>query len=108
MAGGGLTLLQGDLLRADVEALVNAVNCVGVMGRGLAAQFKDAFPENFHAYAEACRRLPKTIRSRSTIQIGMLPTRSAATPAGTVCCAQARLPWPTTNSSPPKTSAAPT
>jgi O-acetyl-ADP-ribose deacetylase (regulator of RNase III) len=46
----------GDMLRAQAEALVNPVNCVGVMGRGLALQFKRAFPRNFAAYAEACRR----------------------------------------------------
>ena len=40
----------------DVEALVNSVNCVGVMGRGIALQFKNLFPENFKSYAEACRR----------------------------------------------------
>ncbi len=47
---------RGDLLTADVAALVNPVNCVGVMGRGLALQFKNAFPDNFTAYAAACRR----------------------------------------------------
>src|SRR5271165_4633906 len=46
----------GDILAADTEALVNTVNCVGVMGRGIALQFKRAFPENFKAYAAACRR----------------------------------------------------
>lgn len=46
----------GDIFGEDVEALVNSVNCVGVMGRGIALQFKRAFPENFKAYAEACRR----------------------------------------------------
>lgn len=46
----------GDILRADVEALVNTVNCVGVMGRGIALQFKNAFPENFKAYEAACAR----------------------------------------------------
>jgi O-acetyl-ADP-ribose deacetylase (regulator of RNase III) len=46
----------GDILKADVEALVNTVNCVGIMGRGIALQFKNAFPENFTAYAAACRR----------------------------------------------------
>ena len=34
----------GDLFQEDVEALVNSVNCVGVMGRGIALQFKKAFP----------------------------------------------------------------
>lgn len=44
-------------LVADLyEALVNTVNCVGVMGRGIALQFKHAFPANFEAYAVACDR----------------------------------------------------
>ena len=46
----------GDILQADAEALVNTVNCVGVMGRGIALQFKNAFPDNFKAYAAACAR----------------------------------------------------
>lgn len=45
----------GDILREDAEALVNTVNCVGVMGRGIALQFKKAHPENFEAYAAACK-----------------------------------------------------
>lgn len=44
----------GNLLDADVQALVNTVNTVGVMGKGLALQFKKAFPENFRAYQKAC------------------------------------------------------
>lgn len=47
---------KNDLLRAEADALVNTVNTVGVMGRGLALQFKQAFPENFKAYQSACRR----------------------------------------------------
>ena len=47
---------SGDILKSDAEALVNTVNCVGVMGRGIALQFKNAFPENFKAYEAACRR----------------------------------------------------
>ena len=46
----------GDLLKEEVEALVNTVNCVGVMGRGIALQFKKAFPDNFKAYAVACKK----------------------------------------------------
>ncbi len=46
----------GDILANDAEALVNTVNCVGVMGRGIALQFKRAFPENFKSYAAACKR----------------------------------------------------
>ncbi|WP_013324669.1 type II toxin-antitoxin system antitoxin DNA ADP-ribosyl glycohydrolase DarG [Gloeothece verrucosa] len=45
---------QGNLLEADTEALVNTVNTVGVMGKGIALQFKQAYPENFRAYKKAC------------------------------------------------------
>lgn len=51
-----IELRNGDILKADVEALVNTVNCVGIMGRGIALQFKDTFPANFKAYAAACSR----------------------------------------------------
>lgn len=44
----------GDIFSAETEAIVNTVNCVGVMGRGLALQFKNRFPENFKDYKEAC------------------------------------------------------
>jgi O-acetyl-ADP-ribose deacetylase (regulator of RNase III) len=47
---------QGDILKCEAEALVNTVNCVGVMGRGIALQFKRMFPANFKAYAAACKR----------------------------------------------------
>ena len=46
----------GSLLEATAEALVNAVNTVGVMGKGIALQFKQAYPANFRAYQAACRR----------------------------------------------------
>jgi len=45
---------QGNLFEARADALVNTVNTVGVMGKGVALQFKEAFPENFTAYAAAC------------------------------------------------------
>ena len=48
--------VTGDLLIAEREALVNAVNCVGVMGRGVALAFKRRFPDNFKAYKAACDR----------------------------------------------------
>lgn len=47
---------EGDLLSADAEALVNTVNTVGVMGKGIALQFKQAFPDNYSAYESACKR----------------------------------------------------
>lgn len=46
----------GNLLVEPVEALVNTVNCVGVMGRGVALQFKTLYPQNYKAYAVACQR----------------------------------------------------
>ncbi|TCZ63984.1 type II toxin-antitoxin system antitoxin DNA ADP-ribosyl glycohydrolase DarG [Roseicella aquatilis] len=51
-----ITSKTGDLLAEPAEALVNTVNCVGIMGRGVALQFKNAFPENFRAYKAACDR----------------------------------------------------
>lgn len=51
-----ITYKTGDLLLEDVEALVNTVNCVGVMGRGIALQFKKQFPTNFKVYEKACKQ----------------------------------------------------
>jgi O-acetyl-ADP-ribose deacetylase (regulator of RNase III) len=48
--------VTGNLLEASVEALVNTVNTVGVMGKGVALQFKETFPQNFAEYEAACRR----------------------------------------------------
>ena len=47
---------QGNLLDAPVQALVNTVNTVGVMGKGIALMFKDRFPKNMEEYAQACKR----------------------------------------------------
>lgn len=46
---------HGDILQSETEAIINTVNCVGVMGRGIALQFKNAYPDNFKAYAIACK-----------------------------------------------------
>lgn len=51
-----ITFRQGNLLDAPVEALVNTVNTVGVMGKGIALMFKEAFPQNFQAYEDASKR----------------------------------------------------
>lgn len=51
-----ITERHGNLLEADAEALVNTVNTVGVMGKGIALQFKRAYPDNFRIYETACRR----------------------------------------------------
>jgi O-acetyl-ADP-ribose deacetylase (regulator of RNase III) len=51
-----ITYSTGDMLAAPVEALVNTVNTVGVMGKGIALQFKEHFPENYKAYVAAVKR----------------------------------------------------
>ncbi len=51
-----IRVIQGDLLRQDdVDAIVNTVNCVGIMGKGIALQFKNKWPDNFRAYEAACK-----------------------------------------------------
>lgn len=50
-----ITYIQGNLLDANVEALVNTVNTVGVMGKGIALMFKERFPRNMLDYAKACK-----------------------------------------------------
>jgi O-acetyl-ADP-ribose deacetylase (regulator of RNase III) len=49
-----IDITRGNLLKAEADALVNTVNCVGYMGKGIALQFKQAFPANFKAYEAAC------------------------------------------------------
>jgi O-acetyl-ADP-ribose deacetylase (regulator of RNase III) len=46
---------QGNLLEARTEALVNTVNTVGVMGKGIALMFKKRFAENYRLYSAACK-----------------------------------------------------
>jgi len=51
-----VSLATGSILKSPALALVNPVNTVGVMGKGLALQFRNAFPENYTAYCAACAR----------------------------------------------------
>ncbi|MGQ1945491.1 type II toxin-antitoxin system antitoxin DNA ADP-ribosyl glycohydrolase DarG [Geofilum sp. OHC36d9] len=48
--------ITGNILDSNAQALINTVNTVGVMGKGIALQFKKAYLNNFKAYAEACKR----------------------------------------------------
>lgn len=48
----------GNIFDSECEALVNPVNCVGVMGAGLAKQFKDRFPWMFTEYVFHCKCSP--------------------------------------------------
>jgi O-acetyl-ADP-ribose deacetylase (regulator of RNase III) len=49
-----IEMVQDNLLQAETESLVNTVNCVGVMGKGIALRFKQVFPENFKQYKKVC------------------------------------------------------
>lgn len=51
-----INFITGNILTDQSQAIVNTVNCVGVMGKGLALQFKKAFPENFKQYKSACNK----------------------------------------------------
>lgn len=51
-----IQIARGNLLNAEVDALVNTVNCDGYMGKGIALQFKQAFPGNFKSYEAACQQ----------------------------------------------------
>ena len=47
---------KGDIFEAETEAIINTVNTVGVMGKGIALQFKQKFPQNFDIYKKACEK----------------------------------------------------
>lgn len=67
---------QGDLFSSGAAALVNAVNTVGVMGKGIALAFKQRFPENYRRYRAACQV--------GQLQPGQLLITRESTPAGEV------------------------
>ena len=48
--------VKGNLLESEAQALVNTVNTVGVMGKGIALQFREAFPGNYHIYRDVCKK----------------------------------------------------
>jgi len=51
-----MRFVQGNLLNAETDAVVNTVNTIGVMGKGIALMFKERFPKNYQAYVAACER----------------------------------------------------
>lgn len=63
---------RGNLFEADVEALVNTVNTVGYMGKGIALQFKQAFPQNFRDYAQAAKKGALSPGRMLTVPTGFL------------------------------------
>ena len=64
--------VDGNLLQADADALVNTVNTVGVMGKGIALQFRKAYPEMFKAYEKACKDSAVTLGHMHVWETGML------------------------------------
>jgi len=70
-----IQFIEGNLLESRAEALVNTVNTVGVMGKGIALQFKNAFPENYRIYSRACKE--------KTLDVGnLLITEAHTTTSG--------------------------
>lgn len=67
-----IELKQGNLLEENAEALVNTVNCVGVMGKGIALQFKQAYPNVFKAYKKACDAKEVQPGQMFTVETGQL------------------------------------
>ncbi|WP_039945492.1 type II toxin-antitoxin system antitoxin DNA ADP-ribosyl glycohydrolase DarG [Thermicanus aegyptius] len=63
---------KGNLLQDNAEAFVNTVNTVGVMGKGIALQFKQAYPENYRIYEKACRAKKFNIGDVLTVPLGMV------------------------------------
>lgn len=70
-----IEITKGDLLKQyEVDAIVNTVNCVGVMGKGIALQFKKKWPANFKAYAAACKTNEVKLGEMFIFDLGQLAT----------------------------------
>ena len=76
-----MKILVGDMLQSNAQTLINTVNCVGVMGKGIALEFKNRFPEMFEDYVKRCERkevkpgVPYLYKSLFPPQIVNLPTK---------------------------------
>jgi O-acetyl-ADP-ribose deacetylase (regulator of RNase III)/uncharacterized protein YwgA len=76
-----MKVIVGDILRSKAQTLINTVNCVGVMGKGIALEFKKKFPEMFEDYIERCDRkevkpgVPYLYKSLFPPQIINFPTK---------------------------------
>ena len=49
-----LNVIMGDMFKSKAQTLVNTVNCVGIMGKGVALEFKKRFPDMFEDYVKRC------------------------------------------------------
>lgn len=66
---------KGNIIQADVEALVNTVNTVGVMAKGIALAFKKAFPNNFKIYRQLCEDKKFNIGDLLITNTGQIETK---------------------------------
>lgn len=77
-----ITLKKGNLLDSSAQTLVNTVNCVGIMGKGIALEFKRAYPRMYDDYVQRCNRrevkpgIPYRYREDSGPQIINFPTKN--------------------------------
>ncbi|OPY65042.1 MAG: Macro domain protein [Syntrophorhabdus sp. PtaU1.Bin050] len=67
-----IRVLTGDILQSNAQTLVNTVNCVGIMGKGIALEFRKRFPEMFKDYQERCRR-GEVVLGRPYLYKSLLP-----------------------------------
>ena len=90
-----ITFTQGDLFESDAEALVNTVNTVGVMGKGIALMFKERFAENFRLYAAACKANEVVTGAVFVTEVGELtnPRRIINFPTKRHWRAPSRIEW---------------
>ena len=76
-----MKIVVGDILQSNAQTLINTVNCVGIMGKGIALEFKNRFPEMFADYLKRCERgevkpgVPYVYRTLYPPQIVNFPTK---------------------------------
>ena len=76
-----MKVLVGDILQSKAQTLINTVNCVGIMGKGIALEFKKRFPEMFDDYFKKCERkevkpgVPYLFRTPLPPQVINFPTK---------------------------------
>jgi O-acetyl-ADP-ribose deacetylase (regulator of RNase III) len=78
-----VSFVAGDIFDSKAESIVNAVNCVGVMGKGIALRFKNKYKDNFHVYQQAC--------ADGTL----IPGKVLVVPTGTQCNPKYIINFPT-------------
>ena len=71
-----MKILVADILQSNAQTLINTVNCVGIMGKGIALEFKNRFPEMFEDYVRRCQRKevkpgvrPSGVRGRTRLGV---------------------------------------